>query len=98
MSQPLFDFSRHEDLFQCIDTLTRASAAVAATDMDRAHELTRIINSLAAMAERTEDSLPLPGATATGLDDLMVPRGQQEKTPVVDDDTIIDVLTGEKIG
>ena len=99
-----YDLTRHEDLFACIDALTRASAALSGTDTELAHELTRIIDALARFAERGEGEggeRPAPAAATpvtNVLDDLLGgPENPKPTRPAVEDE-IIDVLTGKKIG
>ncbi len=97
-----YDLTRHEDLFACIDALTRASAALSATDTELAHELTRIIDALARFADRSggEEGRPAPAAATAGnvLDDLLGGPGRPKPTRPAAEDEIIDVLTGKKVG
>ena len=96
-----YDLSRHEDLFACIDALTRASAALSSVDRDLAHEMTKIIEALARLAELREEGEALPVAAAVGssvLDDLLGSPVKAKHTEPAAKDEIIDVLTGKKIG
>ncbi len=93
-----YDLNRHEDLFQCIDALTRASAALSTIDMDLAHEMTKIIDALARLAEMNEAADAKPTASGSVLDDLLGSPTKAKQTRPAAEDEIIDVLTGKKIG
>ncbi|MEW6429155.1 MAG: hypothetical protein AB1568_14090 [Thermodesulfobacteriota bacterium] len=92
----LYDFANHEQLFFCVDALTRAVAALAQNDPHLAGELTRITNSILAMAERAAAPRrpPPPGAEPVDL----LRRQDEDPGPAAGDgEGIIDVLTGERI-
>ena len=108
MSDPrkdIYDFSKLEDMFDAIDTLTRATAVLASVDQQLASDLVKMTNTLIEMSQDgTQKAGPVqateiePVEENVDLDDLtVVTRREQKSRAVPDDDVIIDVLTGEPI-
>ena len=56
----IYDFSKLEDMFDAIDTLTRATAAVASVDKQLAADLARMTNTLIELSQN--DGLKTPSA------------------------------------
>lgn len=106
MSDPqkdIYDFNKLEDMFDAIDTLTRATAVLNSVDQQLASDLVKMTNTL---IELSQD-----GGTQTApaverdavendedLDDLTMISPKKHNSRIdTDDDVIIDVLTGDPI-
>ena len=101
----IYDFNELEDMFEAIDTLTRATAVITSVDQRLADDLAKITATLIELSQR--DSQQTTAGPQTGqqnvvthvdLDDLTtaVP-GEQKKGVGQENGEIIDVLTGQPI-
>lgn len=99
-----YDLGRLEDLFQCMDVLTKARVALSRQDPGLAAELGKIAESLMALSE-AEPSAP---RERTVERPRTIEKERIQQVEVVDQepefdmepsqgDVIIDVLTGEVI-
>ncbi|MFH7324943.1 hypothetical protein [Desulfurivibrio sp. C05AmB] len=77
-----YDLTKPDDLFHCIDTLTKARVSLCAVDPDLAAELASITDALIGLSASAQ-----PEAGERRRD-----PGEQRH------DVIVDVLTGEVIG
>ncbi len=101
----VFDLSKLDDIFQCIDALTRASAALAPINSKLAAELARIGNTLIAFSQSGAPHVPAPQQTMPqqSNNDLQDLTAMHQKDVGAnhadngDEDVIIDVITGKPI-
>jgi len=109
MSDPqkdIYDFNKLEDMFDAIDTLTRATAVLNSVDQQLAGDLVKMTNTL---IEWSQDggTQRAPAVQAVerdavekdgDLDDLTMISPKKHNSRIdTDDDVIIDVLTGDPI-
>lgn len=102
----VFDLGKLEDVFQCIDALTRASAALAPINSKLAAELARIGNTLIAFSQSETPHVP-PAShqppDQQSYNDHQDLTAMHSKEAVAnhadngDEDVIIDVITGKPI-
>lgn len=109
MSDPqkdIYDFSKLEDMFDAIDTLTRATAVLNSVDKQLASDLVKMTNTLIELSQdggtQRESAVPAVERDVVendeDLDDLtMISPKKHNRRIDTDDDVIIDVLTGEPI-
>ena len=101
-----YDLNQLEDMFEAIDSLTRATAVLASNDRQLAEELVKLTNTLIHLSESGQSVGFIPdrqgGEEAEdGIEDLTFSSQGKSGSNFMDgnddDDVIIDVLTGEKI-
>ena len=101
----IYDFYKLEDMFEAIDTLTRATAVLASIDAQLSGDLVKLTNTLIDLSQNgfPQDSAAPPAEKGAGekeldLNDLttVVPQ-KKKKSFAQNDDEIIDVLTGQPI-
>ena len=90
-----YDLTKPEDLFHCIDTLTKARVSLSAVDPDLAAELASITDALIGLSASAQ---PLAGEQPRDFRERprdlgKKPRGLGEQRQ----DVIVDVMTGEAI-
>jgi len=84
-----YDLTKPEDLFHCIDTLTKARVSLSAVDPDLAAELASITDAL----------IGLSGSAQTQAGEQPRDFGQRPRDlGEQGQDVIVDVLTGEAVG
>ena len=96
------NLNKLEDRFFCIEVLTKAKFSIKATETELLEDIERIITSLTAITEAsTTDNLGINYSTEAVEKTLATEKPSKNKPKANnadDDDTIIDLLTGEKIG
>jgi hypothetical protein len=102
----IYDFNQLEDMFEAIDSLTRATSLIAGADPQLAGELVKLTNTLMDFSESgikvgvsEQPEAPVQAPSKDGIVDLTGSRKSSQKASILDggDDAIIDVLTGEKV-
>jgi len=102
----IYDFNQLEDMFEAIDSLTRATSLIAGIDPQLAGELVKLTNTLmdfsesgkkVGVSEQSEAQIQAP--SKNGIVDLTISGRSSQKPSILDDgdDSIIDVLTGEMV-
>lgn len=108
--QDIYDFNKLEDMFEAIDTLTRATSVLASVDQHLAVELAKITGTLMDLSQRDPQQQTPAGSQneqqavqqtedpQVDLDDLttIVPT-EKKRDFGQEEDEIIDVLTGQPI-
>lgn len=101
----IYDFNKLEDMFEAIDTLTRATSVLASVDAQLSSDLVKLTNTLIDLSQNGSSQVSAAppaeqGAVENNLDtdDLttVIPK-KQKKSFAQDNDEIIDVLTGQPI-
>jgi len=108
----IYDLNKLEDMFEVIDSLTRATATLSSIDQQLAGDLVRLTNTLLHLSESGQsvgfipedtgdrDENPYERRMENGIEDLTFSKPVKPKANFMDNDEndfIIDVLTGEKI-
>ena len=107
----IYDFNKLEDMFDAIDTLTRATAAVASVDKQLAADLAKMTNTLIELSQSDAQKAPNVAQVDrdaidsmddvdnnADLDDLTVVTHSKPRKRFDDDnDVIVDVLTGQPV-
>ena len=101
----LYDFNKLEDMFEAIDTLTRATAVLAPVDEQLAADLVKMTNTLIELSQNDPQQVSAePRAEQevmennVELDDLTTVAPKKQKNSFNQDEgEIIDVLTGQPV-
>jgi len=88
------DLNKIEDLFFCIDVLTRVRLKVKESEPFLAEDVERIIQSMVAMSDPDEKKVPQALCRPA---EKTIDHAEQEGVRVGSEDQIVDLFTGDVI-